>query len=703
MRPDPKSNTIHAGAPKGCNPQFRVASGLGSCSLVAAAAEGDAKKLPTMTMAAYNGGAMDVGWGLPVAIDLKGLDVAGHARPILKDHDPGQVVGHTTKITKVEGKSLAIEAIVSGTGAAAQEVVANAGNGFPWQASVGVAARNYEYVKEGSTGKANGQEFTGPLYIVRKGVLAETSVVAIGADSSTTTSIAARNRNGDTMKTFQAWLEAAGFDHDSLTDEQRTKLRAAYDAEVKASGAPAPQAAPEAPAPAADIQASRQAQAAETTRVTAIRSVCKNAHGEIEAKAILEGWSVEKTELEVLRAERAKAPQAPAGHVRGSADLATRGKAIVAALSMAGGVPEATLAKERGMTDQVMEAALSRDLRNIGLQALLHECIVAAGGHPSYGRVDDAYIQCAFDADRKLRASGLSAISLTNILGAVANKTALAAFERKEKVALRFASIFNATDFKTFTHARLVENGTFQKVGPGGELKHGSLSEDAYTNKVETYGQILSLTRQDMINDDLGVFLNLMQLLGENGAIAIEELAFTVLMANAGSHFSAGNKNYISGADTVLSIGGFTQGEQKMLDMVDSAGKPIMMTPRKLVVPTSLKVTAELLMKERMINETTTPDKGKPAQNPHAGKCEVLASPYINNAAITGNSSTAWFLFADSMTPALQIAFLRGQQTPTVQYSESDFDQLAVKFRGFMDVGAKLLDPRGAVMSKGAA
>lgn len=704
MRPKPTSGVINAGAPKGCKQQFRVFAGQGSLSLVAAAAaaEGEKPKLPTITMAAYNGGAMDVGWGLSVVIDLKGLDVSGHARPILKDHDPGQVVGHTTKISKVDGKSLAIEATVSGTGAAAQEVVANAGNGFPWQASVGVAARNYEYVKEGSTAKANGQEFTGPLYIVRKGVLAESSVVAIGADSTTTTSIAARN-HGDTTMKFEDWLKAKGFDHDSMSEDQRTTLRAAYDAEVKADG-DGGDADPAAGGDDAGVLGFRKAQASETKRVTAIRKVCKGLHGEIEAKAIEDGWTSEKTELEVLRAERAKAPQAPAGIARGSTDLAIRGKAIAAALCLSAGVSEKLLASDKENTDQVMNAAVSREYRNIGLQALMHETILAAGGHVRPGRIDNDDIRAAFDANRKLIASGYSGIALTNVLGAVANKVALQAFTAAGSVAMQFAQLYDANDFKTNTFCRLSSNGSFQKVGPTGELKHGNLSEDTGTNKLDTRGMLLTLSRQDIYNDDLGQFNSLVSSLGRLGAVALETEAFTVLMANTGNFFSAGNKNYISGTDTVLSIDGLKKAFKTFKDMTDSAGNPIMVSPKYLLVGSALEYDAGLYMTEKVLNETTTADKGKPARNLFAGLAIPLSSPFINNTNITNNSATAWFLIADPAdVPCLQLAFLRGQRTPTVENGDTDFATLGMSWRGFFDFGASLIDKRGAVMSKGAA
>jgi len=54
------------------------------------------RRLRRFAMTAYTGGQMDLaGWKHPVVVDLSGLEIASQTRPILKDHDGGQIVGHT--------------------------------------------------------------------------------------------------------------------------------------------------------------------------------------------------------------------------------------------------------------------------------------------------------------------------------------------------------------------------------------------------------------------------------------------------------------------------------------------------------------------------------------------------------------------------------------------------------------------------------
>lgn len=107
-------------------------------------------------------------------------------------------------------------------------------------------------------------------------------------------------------------------------------------------------------------------------------------------------------------------------------------------------------------------------------------------------------------------------------------------------------------------------------------------------------------------------------------------------------------------------------------------------------------------MKSLTLNETTAVDEPKPTVNPHAGKYEVVSSPYLSSAAFPGNSSTAWYLFADPLRlAALEVAFLGGQDRPTVERADADFNILGVQFRGYIDFGVKEQDWRGALKIAG--
>jgi len=684
--------------------------------LEAAPAAGDAQaaNLRRFSMVAYTGGPMVLaGWPHPVVVDLAGLQVAGgglKSRPILKDHNRSLIVGHTDAV-KVEGSQLLVSGVISGAGPVAREIVESSRNGFPWQASLGAVAGQMEYVPKGRKAAANGREFEGPVLIARRSTLGEVSFVALGADDNTSAAVAAgaAHRVKEDDMTFEQWLEARGFDPASLTETQKSSLQALFEADATATGGT--DADPDgsggedentdAPTMIARLRAET---VAETRRIAEVRRICAaggGRHAEIEAKAIAEGWDADRTELAVLRADR---PTIAAGGIRGDKDHAQAGRALEAALCLSAGLPE----KQVGQwyDEKTMNLAVGRDLRGAGLHTLIYETIRAVGEHVRPGRVDNETIRAAFSAERRLiqAAGGFSTISLSGILSNVANKTMLAAYTAVESVVGFFCAETDVNDFKEVTRYRLTGNGVFEKVGPDGELKHAGLSEQAYTNKVETYGRMIVLNRQMMINDDLGAFLQIPRIIGRMSALKREEAVFELLLANPANFFGVGNKNFFSGADTALSIDALTKGEQMFLDQTDTDGKPILLAPAVLLVPSSLKVAAQVLMTETRINETTTPDKGKPAVNPHAGKWKPVASPYLNAQGITGGSAKAWYLFANPAdVAAIEIAYLRGKRTPTIESGDTDFNTLGMQWRGYFDFGVAMQDFRAAVKSKGEA
>jgi hypothetical protein len=258
------------------------------------------------------------------------------------------------------------------------------------------------------------------------------------------------------------------------------------------------------------------------------------------------------------------------------------------------------------------------------------------------------------------------------------------------------------SDFKTVTSYRLIGKDQYELVAPGGEIKHGNLGNESYTNKADTYALMLSVDRRDIINDDLGAITTVPRKLGRGSGLKINDVFWTTFMNNS-AFFSAGNKNFLAGTDTVLSIDGLTKAEVAYYDMVDSDGKPIGTMPAIVVVPTALSAIGSQLYKSTEMKDNT-PNARVPITNPHNGKFRVEVSRYLSNSNYVGNSAKAWYLLSDpNDLPLIEVAFLNGQEAPTIETAEADFNVLGVQMRGYHDFGASLQDTRAAIKSKGEA
>jgi lipoprotein-anchoring transpeptidase ErfK/SrfK len=622
-----------------------------------AAADGQSAPLPRFKMVAYTGGAMRVaGWRAPVVIDLAGLAVPSQARPIRFGHDPLSGVGHTDAI-RVEAGQLVATGVISRDTPAAKEVVASSRNGFPWQASVGASVEEFEFIKDNQKATVNGQEITGPVNVVRKATLGEISFVDLGADGRTSASIAARLHKEPSV----------------MADESNPT--------------PTPSATPPVTGTEQTPEQIRAAALAETARIDAIRKVCGGKHTSIEAQAIRDGWDATRTELEVLRASRPKIPfvQTP--------DTSVTTEVLEAACFQSAKLEGI----EKVCSEQAMDVAAKRFNGGLGLQELLFEAAIANGYTGRTFRDSRRVLEAAFG--RGIEA-GMTTIDVGGILSNVANKFLLEGFFSVERVWRNICAVRNVNDFKTVTSYRLIGKDQYEEIGAGGEIKHGTLGEETYTNKASTYALMLSIDRRDIINDDLGAITTVPRKLGRGSGLKINDVFWTAFLNNA-AFFSVGNKNFVTGADTALGIDGLTKVEQAFMDLVDSDGKPTGVMPSIMLVPTALSAMGTQLYKSVELRDTTANTKF-PIANPHQGKFRIEVSRYLANAIYTGNSAKAWYLLADpNDLPVIEVAFLDGKEAPTVESSEADFNMLGIRMRGYHDFGVNLQDPRGGVKSKG--
>ncbi len=497
---------------------------------------------------------------------------------------------------------------------------------------------------------------------------------------------------------FSQWLTANGFDEPSLSQPQLALLRAAYEAETET---PDRQEEAAKPAPlTATIDTSaiqkqvREIQAAEADRTSGIRVVCSKYSisstkfdgkevPSLEAHAIREGWSVERTELEALRASR---PASPAIHV--AQDFSGNLTVLECAVAKSAQLPD----REQRFDTRTLEAADKQYRTGVGLQRLLIMAASAAGYPVPPGpmrQVSRDFLRAAFTMHE-----------ISGILSNTGNKLLLASFNAVESVWRSIAAVGQVNDFKTVTRFRLIEDAKFERVGPDGRLKHAGFEEESFSNKAETYGKILSLTRQDIINDDLGALSTRAQKIGRGAALELNEVFWTEFNNNS-TFFTTPRKNYFEGAATNLQSSSLQTAEQMFMDQVDPKGNPLGLTPAILLVASSNSVTARELFNS--IGLITGSAGKNMAINVFAGRYRPEVSAYVGNTAF-GGSQNAWYLLSDpSDLATIEIVFLNGQQTPVIEEAEADFDTLGIAMRGYFDFGVAKQEWRAGVKSKGVA
>lgn len=667
-------------------------------TITAGEADGEKKGPAKFTSTFYTGGKLDLaGWDMPVVVDLAAMSEAKVLVANL-DHDQTKRVGNFAVAN--DGKSLVANGTATAKTAARDEVVESALAGYQWQSSLEVNPKQITEVKAGKKVTVNGQEQEGPFYQVA-GTLKGFGFVSHGADDSTTATIAAQAAftKGKAMKAeIKAWAEGMGIDVENATPEAVATIEANY------AGLN-----PEKPKKKIKLDEGVEAKQAEVERVETITEIALTACDKrpYDIKAIKEmaeqgingKWTVEKFRLELLEASL------PPAHTvfRTKRDERLTGRVLEAALCQAGRLGTV----EDDFTDQELQAAHEQFKEGIGLNQFLILAAQANGYHGNTGGRMNLEIQRAafgLTTPRHIHATGFSTIDVANIVGAVANKFLHEGWMFVDQTPMRIARIKNVRNFQTATTVSLTGALQYEKVGPAGEIKHGTLDELTYTNRAETYAAMLAITRQDMINDDLGALTAVPRRLGRGSALKLNDIFWTEFLGLVSASFFASGNSNINTAVADMTVGGLDATETIFMNQTDPDGKPVGFMPQIILVPTALKNKAQALMfpQGKLTSGASAP--GTPDTNVFAGRFRVESSPYISNSSYTGNTSTAWWMLADPNDEAvIEIAALNGRVEPTVETADADFNVLGVQMRGYSDIGVNEQEYRAGVHADGGA
>ena len=580
---------------------------------------------------AYTGAPIRQGWSRePVIIDLAGMTLPPTV-PIVMGHDYalGSILGQG--VPSVQGGQLVVEGEILADSETARQVLALAERGYQWQASVGADVGRHLKFGEDQATTVNGQTVTGPVRVVRASTLRETSFVTLGADRSTAISIAADAAEEIPMA-------------DTATKPTDEVVEAA------AVAAPA------------------------ETAVVSQTPLAPVADRSAELLAEIEILKKKVTTMEQLQATRDDRPSGPAVHV--VTNTPPTAEVIEASFALQGSLPGI----EKKYSAQVLEAA-DKARREITISEVLVQA-AAANGYDGPRRLNAATL-------RPILAAAWATHEISNILSATVNKFLLAGFDSVENAWRSISAVRSVNDFKTVTSYRLNGAFSFEKVANGGTLKNAKATDENRTISAETYGIMTSVTRTDLINDDLGALTAVPQRIGRGGALKLNDVFWTAFLDDS-SFFTTGKGNKKTSA-TALGLAGLKEALALYRKLKDTDGKPMAVQPRVLLVPVDLEVTAAELMNSVQIASGNT--NGQPSTNVFAGRYEVVSSTYLTDTA------DYYLLASPADMPVMEVAFLNGVQSPVVETAEADFHTLGVQMRGYFDFGcAKAEDKAGVKM-----
>ncbi|MGO0229015.1 ClpP-like prohead protease/major capsid protein fusion protein [Proteus mirabilis] len=280
-----------------------------------------------------------------------------------------------------------------------------------------------------------------------------------------------------------------------------------------------------------------------------------------------------------------------------------------------------------------------------------------------------------------------------NILLDVANKAILLGWEENDETFGKWTKKGQLSDFKTAHRVGLGAFPSLRKVREGAEYKYVTLNDKGETIALATYGELFSISRQAIINDDMNMLTDVPKKLGEAAKATIGDLVYAVLvdnekMSDKKALFSADHKNMITGEMDVetISAGRTAMRQQK------EGERTLNIRPAFMLVPTTLETQATQVVKSGSVKGA---DVNSNIINPIRDLAEIIAEPRLDDA-----SEKDWYMVSRQGSDTIEVAYLNGIDLPYIDQLEGfTSDGVTTKVR--IDAGVAPVDYRGLLKVTG--
>ncbi len=280
-----------------------------------------------------------------------------------------------------------------------------------------------------------------------------------------------------------------------------------------------------------------------------------------------------------------------------------------------------------------------------------------------------------------------------NILLDVANKAILLGWEENDETFGKWTKKGQLSDFKTAHRVGLGAFPSLRKVREGAEYKYVTLNDKGETIALATYGELFSISRQAIINDDMNMLTDVPKKLGEAAKATIGDLVYAVLvdnekMSDKKALFSADHKNMITGEMDVetISAGRTAMRQQK------EGERTLNIRPAFMLVPTTLETQATQVVKSGSVKGA---DVNSNIINPIRDLAEIIAEPRLDDA-----SEKDWYMVSRQGSDTIEVAYLNGIDLPYIdQLDGFTSDGVTTKVR--IDAGVAPVDYRGLLKVTG--
>ncbi|EEX8973795.1 Clp protease ClpP, partial [Escherichia coli] len=283
-----------------------------------------------------------------------------------------------------------------------------------------------------------------------------------------------------------------------------------------------------------------------------------------------------------------------------------------------------------------------------------------------------------------------SSSDFTDILAGGAEKSVLAGWEHSGETFRQWTKKGSLSNFREARRVGMNGFSTLNKVPEGAEYKYITTSDRGEPIALATYGNIFSITRQAIINDDLDQLSTVPMAMGRAASRTVGNLVNLVLTGNVklSDGIALFDKKHSNLIEAGLTTPGLSAARHLMRTQKDKNGEVLNIAPKFLLVPAALEDRAL-----QMINSTAPfgADKNSGIFNPYHKLLDIIVDPRLDDI-----SEKQWYMLSAQGTDTIEVAYLDGNDEPYLEQQEGFIvDGVAWKVR--IDAGVAALDYRGMV------
>lgn len=274
-----------------------------------------------------------------------------------------------------------------------------------------------------------------------------------------------------------------------------------------------------------------------------------------------------------------------------------------------------------------------------------------------------------------------------------ANLAARAGYDAAPAVLLQLAEERTAPDFKEQTVFVPSGADTLELKGEHGAITYGSADEYGETLQVVTYAKGEAWTREALVNDSRGAFLDRPAQMGRAARETEVLRAVALLTSNSGTGptLSDGDPLFHTDHANVASSGHspdvttLSAARLAMRKQTDLKGRRLGVEPRYVLVPPDLETVAQQILSVVQATQTSN-------VNPFSALTLLVESRLTDTAR--------WYVVGTGV-PGLVIVRLEGRAGPQID-TEVDFDTKNIKYSVLNDFCVGFVDFRGWYSNAGA-